>query len=120
MKRFCRYAVIDIKTGYLLALGQRWKDFDSGNIRYINSGRYRSFPVFGREISEYFRTLEINGRQCAIVYWAMRKGKRLYNGITLSGRNLCMRGQNVSTLDGYCDGVYRDVLDMLGVRYENA
>ena len=119
MKKFCRYAVIDIKTGYLLVGGQKWKDFERGPIRYIYVGKFKTFPLFGRTLTEYFRTVEINGVQCAIVYWAQNKGKQLYNCVTLSGLALRLNGREFVFNKSNLVKTYRSLMLRLGITYEN-
>ena len=115
MRKFCRYAVIDLATGNLLVSGEKWKDFDNSNIRYVYVGTFITFPFFNK-ITEYFRTLEVNGNSCAIVYWAHKSiSKRLYNCVTLSGYNLRLRARTYN-LDGkdYPE-VYGKLLSELGI-----
>lgn len=119
MKKFCRYAVIDIQTGNLLVCGQKWKDFDSGNIRYIKSGVFKTFPLFWRTITEYFRTIEIKDIPCAIVYWVRNKGKGLYNCVTLSGFKLHLRARLFDLSGNDYPEVYRKLLAQLGVNNES-
>lgn len=79
MKVYCRYAVIDKATGYELACGEKYKDFQNSEIRYIEFAVWRDFPFFWRKVYEYFRTLTIKGRECVIVYWVVRDKKRVSN-----------------------------------------
>jgi len=74
MKTFCRYVVIDIETGYALVCGEKYKDFENKQTRYINNGSFRT-GFLRRKITEYFRTLEIKGRDCVIIYWRNERKK---------------------------------------------
>ena len=114
MRKFCRYAVIDIQTGNLLVCGEKWKDFDSGNIRYVYAGTFITFPFFSK-ITEYFRTLEINGVSCVIIYWVHKSGKRLYNCVTLSGLQLHLRARSFDLSGNDYPEVYGKLLVKLGI-----
>lgn len=114
MKIFCRYVVIDIKTGYALACGERYKDFEKTKIRYINNGSFRT-GFFRRKITEYFRTLEIVGRECVIIYWANTPKGKTYNYAYPFKNGYPLRAKNyfVDPSD------YGFLIEDLGVGYEN-
>lgn len=46
MKVYCRYTVIDIASGYELACGEKYKDFENSKIRYVQVSEWRDFPFF--------------------------------------------------------------------------
>lgn len=72
MKEYCRYVVIDMKTGNGIIVGHKYKDFSVMKPICI----FRSFPFFGRKIREYGRIKNISGKTCYIAYWVGEKDKR--------------------------------------------
>lgn len=94
MKKFCRYAVIEVETACLLVRGQKWKDFESSSIRYIKSGTFRRLAVHFNRVTEYFREIEIYGSRCVIIYWVDERAKngKLYNIVQQRGWCFCLRG----------------------------
>lgn len=120
MKKFCRYAVIDIQTGYLLAGGQKMKDFENGKFRYVYCGNFRCFPRFWVKITECFRTLVIKNRPCCIVYWQSKKVGEEYNYITLAGQYLSLNGcGDLITDNRFKAPCYSRLLRIHGVLNEN-
>lgn len=114
MKEFCSYVVVDIKTGYALACGEKYKDFENQQIRYINNGTFRT-GFLRRKITEYFRTLEIKGRNCVIVYWLNERKKPVSNFAFPFMNKYFLRAKRC-----FMDGSdYGFLIEDLGVGYEN-
>lgn len=102
MKKFCLYTVIDIKTGYELACGFKYKDFDNSKIRYVKSCEWREKPFFLRKITEYFRTLTIKGRECVIVYWSGVRKRSFCNFAYSFEREYFLRARAYFLPEEYC------------------
>lgn len=95
MKVFCLYAVIDVKTGFGLACGKKYKDFESGSIRYIKDNyERRDFPFFWLKYPCYYRTIEIKGRQCLIYYWVDRYKGEMENLVYPFGNAYFLNGRS--------------------------
>ena len=123
MKKFCRYAVVEVETACLLVCGQKWKNFANtamGNlpVRYVKTGTFRRFSIRWHKVTEYIREIDIKGRRCVIIYWADERAKKgkLYNIVQWCGVNFRLRGRE------YCfnekidyRATYRRLLDSLGV-----
>ncbi len=114
MKIFCRYVVIDIATGYALACGEKYKDFQNKKIRYIDNGSFYT-GFLRRKITEYFRTLEIKGRDCVIIYWANER-KKIISNFAFPFKNSYFLRAKRYFLD-IAD--YGFLIEDLGVGYEN-
>lgn len=119
MKQYCRYVLIDLRTGYLLAGGEKYKDFENGKIRYIQASEFRLPLFFWRKIVEYFRNIEINGVPCVIVYRAVRKRENLFNFVSQIGRTIGLRGKKY-LFCSFDEVDYNSLIKTLGVSYENA
>ncbi len=94
MKVFCRYSLVDTHSGKLLAFGEKWKCVDKLNADYINDGTQGFF----RKHTMYHRNLEVCGKRCVILLFALhfrRRGER-FNAITESGYNFHLNGQLVN------------------------
>lgn len=116
MRTFCRYALVEVETACLLVCGQKWKSFENSPVRYVKSGIMFFVPF--RNITEYFRELEINGRRCVIIYWANERAKKgkLYNVVRQRGWSyFCLRGRCYSLDKIDYRATYRRLLDSLGV-----
>ena len=62
MKKFCRYAVVEVETACLLVCGQKWKDFENSPVRFVKTGTFRCLSTRFHKVTEYFRDIEIRGR----------------------------------------------------------
>ena len=118
MKKFCRYAVVEVETACLLVCGQKWKDFENSPVRFVKTGTFRCLSTRFHKVTEYFRDIEIRGRHCVIIYWVderARKGE-LYNVVQQRGRAFyCLRGREYFFFKKDYRNTYRRLLDNLGV-----
>lgn len=89
MKDFCRYAVIDIETGNVLSVGNKFKDFSN----MLPETTFHTFPVFWRKITEYGKIKIIKGRACYIAYWTGERVKEVGSCVLTMGRKLNLRGR---------------------------
>ncbi len=97
MKVYCKYAVIDRKSGFLLSFGERYKDFEQGDVEYHDG---RTISVVGvtkkSRVQRKYRYVTIKGVECAIVYWlGSRKGKA-WNAVTVAGLCVGLDGQYIT------------------------
>ena len=114
MKTFCRYLLIDIQTGFALCAGEKYKDFNNSTMRYINNGTFR-FGLFRRKIIEYFRTLEVKGRECVIVYWLNAPAVKEISFAYLFNNRYYLREKGYFPKEFFCG----NIVGRLGVDYEN-
>lgn len=91
LRYFCRYAVIDVETSVVLAVGEKYKRI--GDLQYIDTFRLK---IFGRKIYQYVRFVNVLGRKCVIVYWFGQKVKEPWNKVMPAGAFLSMRGRSVT------------------------
>lgn len=113
MKVYCRYTVIDIVTGYELACGEKYKDFENDKIRYVQVCEWRDFPFFWRRVRELFRTVTIKGRECVIIYWVERDKKHVSNFSYRFQKGYFLRARAYSLVPPICIDY---LIDDLGVR----
>ena len=71
-KVFCRYSVVETATGALLTFGEKWKSVDKLNADYINDGT----DGFIFKHTMYHRSLEIFGKRCVILLFALHFRRR--------------------------------------------
>ncbi len=99
MKTFCRYSVVDVNSGALLAFGEKWKELDKLNADYINDGTQGFF----RKHTMFHRNLEICGKRCVILLFALlfRRRGTYFNCLTELGFDFGFSGRfvTVSTKD---------------------
>lgn len=113
MKVYCRYTVVDIATGYELACGEKYKDFENSKIRYVQVCEWRDFPFFWRKVCVLFRTVTIKGRECAIIYWVERDKKHVSNYSYRFKGNYLLRARDYSGIPPLCVDY---LIDDLGVK----
>lgn len=118
MKKFCRYAVVEVDTACLLVCGQKWKDFENSTVRFVKSCTFRRFSIRFHKVTEYFREIDIKCRHCMIFYWVDECAKKgvLYNIVQQRGwAYFCLRGRCYSLDKIDYRNTYRRLMDSLGV-----
>ena len=90
-RHFCRYAVIDVETSVVLAVGEKYKYIV--DLQYVDTFRLR--PFFGKKIHQYVRFEKVRGRKCVIVFWVGHKAIEPWNKVMPAGAFLSMRGRSV-------------------------
>ena len=91
-KVYCRYAVIDLQTGYLLSVGEKWKDYYLLHM-FSDYGRFFRFGWKRRKIHSYFRETTVNGRRCLICYWANAPENEPYSVVLTTGVLAGLKGR---------------------------
>lgn len=86
-KIYCRYAVIDLYTGYLLIAGEKWKDIYFLRMFHEYKSTFRSGWRF-RKIEQYQREIIIKGRPCLLVMWANAPQREI--GSTVQSVGCCV------------------------------
>lgn len=111
MKNFCEYELVDIRTGIILAIGQRFKNFQT-DVKYKKLGSFKP-DVFGSNVITILaRPLNICKRKCVLVYYVHRNPSNKLillqdNIVTGVGQMLHLRGQQYTE---HCD-VSLDVVE---------
>lgn len=113
MKVFCEYSMVDVDTGASLAFGRKWKTTDKLNADYINDGTIGLF----RKRTMYHRNIEINGRRCVVLLFALHFRRRGtdFNCLTELGFDRRINGQYVSTNPKTNAINYKAELDGMGI-----
>lgn len=113
MKVFCEYSMVDVDTGASLAFGKKWKTTDKLNADYINDGTIGFF----RKRTMYHRNIEINGRRCVILLFALhfRCRSSYFNCLTKLGFDYRINGQNVTINKKTNQLCFKAELDGMGI-----
>lgn len=111
MKKFCEYELVDVRTGIILAIGQRFKNFQS-DVKYKKLGSFKPELFSSNVITILARPLIIRNRKCVLVYYVHRSpSSKLIllkdNIVTGVGEMLGLRGQQYTE---HCD-VSLDVVE---------
>ena len=101
-KVYCRYAVIDLDTGYLLISGEKWKDYYILRMFFEHISTFRSGWKF-RKIEQYHREIKVKGRPCLLVMWANAPQKEVGSNVLSTG---CLVGLSGKYYDN-CDHAIR-------------
>ena len=89
MKEYCRYIVVDLESGYVLANGEKYKDFSGMTV----NGYFRERFFFWRKIRQYYKLKTVCDRTCVVVYFAGGKDKHfVMSVIYYDGMKLRLRG----------------------------
>ena len=89
MKKFCRYAVIDMESGEVLVVGYKYKDFSAMQ----PDGCFRRFPCFWRKITIYGKIRIIKDRTCYIFYWVGERPKSGCSVVLKEGKRHFLQGR---------------------------